>query len=631
MSTSVDASISEGANLIKQQQYHAGIALLEKISQENNSKTQNERAKRFAEKAMKHLSSDPYEALNLPKKSSRKDVKKTYRKLALKYHPDKNKYTADLFKVIQSAYDKLKDKPTPKKGQAFTKPAPPPSFKREHKSSSHNGKAKSRSSAHHHHAKYRNSSGPHPPRSDAHAKYYSAKQSQQQKAAGGSSSFFRPANEARPAGTSSKHTFNNKGAYPRPPWRKKPNVSTYDDKPKSARAGYTDKSYDYYANMPQSARTGYEESKSKFHKERKKPTRARDMPGFPERKPDNSRNSSGSGSSKYPYSRKYNQQYQREKYHKKPSPTPDTFDGISPEDYEKAEEAMKKFWETGEFPFSFAKNAPAKAADLFAKMFQKQTPEARDAFKRAFANKFANTKATNAWMGVNQPRVYKQRPVPEVPPQTTTQNGRNSTGGLPTPRVTGLQMHEAADNSVVLLWNTVCQGISQGLTNVLYELQFKEFGAKHWVVSSDTIRTTTVRKKGLNPGTRYEFRVRARACGKEGAFSKSIAVRTESSVPSPPDIENILEIKEDSVRIIWSCKECNGAAVRQYELQWRHVGSINWQTASSTLKGTDCRKKNLLPDRKYEFRVRAMNRVGWGGWTMGWAATGPDPVRQKGS
>ena len=74
----------------------------------------------------------------------------------------------------------------------------------------------------------------------------------------------------------------------------------------------------------------------------------------------------------------------------------------------------------------------------------------------------------------------------------------------------------------------------------------------------DTIRTTTVRKKA-NPGTRYEFRVRARACGKEGAFSKSIAVRTESSVPSPPDI-NILEIKEDSVRIIWNCKECNSCS-----------------------------------------------------------------------
>merc|ERR1712167_368584 len=166
---------------------------------------------------------------------------------------------------------------------------------------------------------------------------------------------------------------------------------------------------------------------------------------------------------------------------------------------------------------------------------------------------------------------------------------------------------------------------SEGLTNVLYELQFREFGAKHWSVSSDTIRTTTVRKKGLKPGTRYEFRVRARACGKEGTFSQSIAVRTESGIPSPPHIDNILEVKSTSVRITWSCKECNGAAVRQYELQWRHVGSINWQTASATLKGTDCRKKNLLSNRRYEFRVRAMNRVGWSG-AVGCSTPTEDPT-----
>ena len=38
MAANVDASISEGANLIKQRQYHAAIALLEKVAQENNSK-----------------------------------------------------------------------------------------------------------------------------------------------------------------------------------------------------------------------------------------------------------------------------------------------------------------------------------------------------------------------------------------------------------------------------------------------------------------------------------------------------------------------------------------------------------------------------------------------------------------
>ena len=670
MAANVDASISEGANLIKQRQYHAAIALLEKVAQENNSKSQEERAKRFAEKAMQHLSSDPYQALNLPKRSSRKDVKKTYRKLALKYHPDKNKYTADLFKVISGAYDKLKDKPTPKKGQAFSKPAPPPrrSSRRSNSSTSNSSSSSTSNNSNHHYAKYKNAKAsnnapPPPPRPKYYAKYHHSNNGQHPNEPK-KPSFFRPANEARPAGTSSKHSYNSgttSSAYPRPPWRNKPKTSTYDDKPKSARAGYstyddkpksaragyTNTSYDYYTNMPNSARSGYEESKKNAKKERTKPKRARDMPGFPERKPDytRSKNSSSSSSSssnseKYPYSTKYNKQYQKEKYNdgtQKPTPTPDTFDGINSEDFHRAEEAMKQFWETGEFPFSFAKNDPAKAADIFAKMFQQQTPEQRTAFKNAFAKKFNNVKATNAWMGVNQPRVWRQRPK-EAPPLKRATNvfngvnkptsGRSSTGGLPTPRVTGLQMHEAADNSVVLLWNTVCQGVSEGLTNVLYELQFREFGAKHWSVSSDTIRTTTVRKKGLKPGTRYEFRVRARACGKEGTFSQSIAVRTESGIPSPPHIDNILEVKSTSVRITWSCKECNGAAVRQYELQWRHVGSINWQTASATLKGTDCRKKNLLSNRRYEFRVRAMNRVGWSGWSgaVGCSTTIEDPT-----
>ena len=200
--------------------------------------------------------------------------------------------------------------------------------------------------------------------------------------------------------------------------------------------------------------------------------RARDMPGFPERKPDytRSKNSSSSSSSssnseKYPYSTKYNKQYQKEKYNggtQKPTPTPGTFDGINSEDFHRAEEAMKQFWETGEFPFSFAKNDPAKAADIFAKMFQQQTPEQRTAFKNAFAKKFNNVKATNAWMGVNQPRVWRQRPKEDPPLKRATNvfngvnkptSGRSSTGGLPTPRVTGLQMHEAADNS------SYCYGI----------------------------------------------------------------------------------------------------------------------------------------------------------------------------
>ena len=50
---------------------------------------------------------NPYFILELPenKNISKDDIKKSYRKLILKYHPDKNKEdTTEKFKEIQTAY-----------------------------------------------------------------------------------------------------------------------------------------------------------------------------------------------------------------------------------------------------------------------------------------------------------------------------------------------------------------------------------------------------------------------------------------------------------------------------------------------------------------------------------------------
>ncbi len=58
------------------------------------------------------MAQDYYEILGVDRKAAPEDIKKAYRKLAMKYHPDKNKddKTAEAkFKEISEAYDVLKD------------------------------------------------------------------------------------------------------------------------------------------------------------------------------------------------------------------------------------------------------------------------------------------------------------------------------------------------------------------------------------------------------------------------------------------------------------------------------------------------------------------------------------------
>src|SRR5947207_5330192 len=56
---------------------------------------------------------DPYEVLGVARSASEDDIKKSYRKLARQFHPDRNpgdKQAETKFKEVQEAYDLLSDK-----------------------------------------------------------------------------------------------------------------------------------------------------------------------------------------------------------------------------------------------------------------------------------------------------------------------------------------------------------------------------------------------------------------------------------------------------------------------------------------------------------------------------------------
>ena len=58
------------------------------------------------------MARDYYDILGLPKSASDSEIKSSYRKLAMKYHPDRNpgdKKAEDNFKETAQAYEILKD------------------------------------------------------------------------------------------------------------------------------------------------------------------------------------------------------------------------------------------------------------------------------------------------------------------------------------------------------------------------------------------------------------------------------------------------------------------------------------------------------------------------------------------
>ena len=56
-----------------------------------------------------NMNIDYYNVLGLKKEASKEEIKKTYRKMSLKHHPDRKGGSEEAFKKINEAYEVLSD------------------------------------------------------------------------------------------------------------------------------------------------------------------------------------------------------------------------------------------------------------------------------------------------------------------------------------------------------------------------------------------------------------------------------------------------------------------------------------------------------------------------------------------
>ena len=177
----------------------------------------------------------------------------------------------------------------------------------------------------------------------------------------------------------------------------------------------------------------------------------------------------------------------------------------------------------------------------------------------------------------------------------------------------------SSTNTMEVVWSAPADGGS-AITD--YDVRYRAGRTGVWTLHAHTGTDAMVTVDGLQAGTYHEVQVRAENGVGAGPWSLSASATTggtapaaPATVPAQPATPGLLGASPTSIAAVWIAADDGGAAIEDYDVQYRAGNSGPWTSWPHVGTATHAIITGLREATSYFVQVRAENSVGESLWS----------------
>ena len=152
-----------------------------------------------------------------------------------------------------------------------------------------------------------------------------------------------------------------------------------------------------------------------------------------------------------------------------------------------------------------------------------------------------------------------------------------------------------------------------------YDVQYRPGNSGGWTDANYDGTGTSATITGLTNGTSYQVQVLAKNRVGSSGWS-DLATGTPATIPTVPAAPTLIP-GDGQIQVSWNAPDNNGAAINDYDVQYKTSSAAKWTDANYTGTSTSTTIMRLINGTIYQVRVLAKNSMGSSGWSPSTSAT----------